>query len=322
MSERNSTCILRDIKAPESTLEVVLGSFTVGIFVALWVGSIASPAVLIWSVYRKFYYLAATILCIAISSYLPWEKGFLSRKLTDFVDWYHPRFYRSCRTIFANASHRRPNKTLYAVHPHGAFCLGWSTLFHSRFMEDVRFCFSPALFFSPVFRLWCRLTGKPGKADKASMVSCMKRGENLALPPGGFEEATLTCFDKDRVYIRKRAGFVKLCLQHGYSIVPVYCFGEKGTFWNVQGAWNLRLALNGLGIPTILIWGSTFLPFLPKRAHLLVVAGDPIECPHISSPSRKDVEVWHEKYIASLQTLFETFKEEAMYHKDDKLEVW
>lgn len=320
--KEDTVCVLRDIKSSESTWDVLLGSFTVGIFVLLWVGSIASPAVLIWAVHRKFYYLAAFIVLIAIISYIPWEKGALSRKLTAFVDWYHPRFYLSCRTIFAKASLRRPGQTLYAVHPHGAFCLGWSTLFHSNFMDNVRFCFSPTLYASPLFRLWCRMTGKPGKADKASMIYYMKRGENLALPPGGFEEATLTCLTRDRVFIQKRAGFVKLCLTHGYTIVPVYCFGEKGTFWNVQGGWKLRLALNGMGIPTILIWGLRFLPFLPKRVNLLVVAGDPIECPKIDAPTRDDVMLWHAKYKASLLALFEKYKEEAMYGKDVKLELW
>ena len=78
------------------------------------------------------------------------------------------------------------------------------------------------------------------------MVEYTEKGENLALSPGGFEEATITG-RLDRVYIKKRTGFIKLCLKYGYSVVPVYVFGENRLFSNVQGWWKLRLWLNSLG---------------------------------------------------------------------------
>ena len=104
------------------------------------------------------------------------------------------------------------------------------------------------------------------KKRKAFMITrYMKRGENLALPPGGFGDVTLLCSTVDRVYIKSRLGFVKLCLKYGYDIVPFYCFGEKSTYKNVQGLWNMRLGLNNMGIPAILIWGASFFPLLPSR---------------------------------------------------------
>ena len=60
-------------------------------------------------------------------------------------------------------------------------------LFCHDVMQHVRFCFAPALYASPFFRLFSRVTGRPGSAGKANMVSYMRRGESLALPPGGFE---------------------------------------------------------------------------------------------------------------------------------------
>ena len=43
-----------------------------------------------------------------------------------------------------------------------------------------------------------------------------------------FQEATITCKDVDRVYIKDRKGFVKYALQYGYDLVPSYTFGDAG----------------------------------------------------------------------------------------------
>ena len=107
-------------------------------------------------------------------------------------------------------------------------------------------------FASPLFRLYSRLLGRPGRADKDFMVGLMRRQEHQALIPGGFEEATLTSGGAlDRVYIKKRAGFIKYCLQNGVDVCPVYAFGEKNLYGNVQGMWKARLALNAQGVPAI-----------------------------------------------------------------------
>ena len=160
------------------------------------------------------------------------------------------------------------------------------------------------------------------------MIKYMKRNrENIALPPGGFEEATLTSGDHDRVYIKKRMGFIKLALQYGYSIVPVYSFGENATYVNVQGAWNTRLKLNSFGIPAILVWGATFLPLLPKRSKygLYIVAGHPLELPKIENPTREEVKLWHDKYVAALVRVFEDHKCNAYGEEEGKvkkMELW
>jgi 1-acyl-sn-glycerol-3-phosphate acyltransferase len=207
----------------------------------------------------------------------------------------------------------------------GTFCIGWAFLYVHDVMQHVRFCFSPALFVSPFFRLFSRGCGNPGSASKAAMKQYMTNGESLALPPGGFEEATLTCLTQDRVYLKKRTGFVKLCLQHGIAIRPVYVFGEKSCYWNMQGAFPSRLALNRYGIPTILSWGNTVIPLLPKpNVQLHIVVGTPLVLPTIKQPTKEEVAKWHNKYIAALTQLFEDHKEEAYgpESKTMKLEIW
>lgn len=319
--------------------QTVTGGVVLCVFIMTWLASIGFPVLCYVSIMNGQYVLISVLLVAILAAYLPWEKGYISGLITAFAR-NNTKYYEKCSVIYQskesvpgtgnNKEEQRP--MLYAVHPHGAFSMGWSLLYCSKTMNDggVRFCFSPVLYASPLFRLWGRLVGTPGSASKASMIGYMKdkdRPNHLALPPGGFEEATLTCEEKNRVYIKKRMGFVKLALQHGYNVVPVYSFGENQTFWNLQGMWKFRHWLNGLGLPAILVYGSWFAPLLPKRhpRGLKVVVGEPLVLPTIPNPTREDVKAWHDKYMASLVKLFEEHKEEYYgpeIAKTTKLELW
>ena len=67
-------------------------------------------------------------------------------------------------------------------------------------------CVADCLLVRPPVRPSVRLSVRPGD------------NENIALIPGGFEEATLFARDKHRVYLRRRAGFIKYALRHGYVV--------------------------------------------------------------------------------------------------------
>jgi hypothetical protein len=199
-------------------------------------------------------------------------------------------------------------------------------LFINDAFQNVRFCFSNVLFLSPFFRLFTRATGNPGSADKTAMINYMKNGEHLGLLPGGFEEATLHCIDQDRIFLQKRTGFIRLCLQHGIRVRPCYVFGERQTYWNIQGAFPFRLRLNRHGIPAIFTFGYQFLPLLPRPdAELHIVVGEPIVLPKIENPTKEEVLKWHKKYSDALKRIFEENKEDAYgpeVAKTTKLEVW
>lgn len=325
-----------------SVFQILVGGSVLCVFLSTWIASVASPILgLMWA-HRGEYLPLSVLLSVTMSAYLPWSKGHVSRLVSAFAR-YNNYYYQKCTVVFqhkqsipqSDANGQR--RLLYAVHPHGAFCMGWSVLFCSEIMHrgNVRFVFSPILYASPLFRLWCRLVGRPGSAAKASMIGYMKgKGEDgetspchLALPPGGFEEATISYYEKDRVFIKKRTGFVKLALQNGYNVVPVYTFGENKTYFNAQGLWKLRLWLNGMGVPGIAIFGSWLFPLLPKRnpRGVRVVVGDPVELPTIANPTREEVKLWHDKYVASLIRLFDEHKEDYYgpdVSKTTKLEVW
>ena len=76
-------------------------------------------------------------------------------------------------------------------------------------------------------------------------------------------EATLSCTTQDRVFIRKkekkRASYG--CVYNmGYGYAPSTCLEKKIGYWNIQGCFRQRLAVNRYGIPTIGPWGCAWVP--------------------------------------------------------------
>ena len=67
-------------------------------------------------------------------------------------------------------------------------------------------------------------------------------------------QATLYARGTHRVYIRRRKGFVKYALQHGYALTPIYTFGESETYHTFTGLLPLRLWINRFQIPAVLFF--------------------------------------------------------------------
>jgi hypothetical protein len=56
------------------------------------------------------------------------------------------------------------------------------------------------------------------------VLSKLKR--SVGLMAGGIAEIFLSSTHKEIIYIKKRTGFVKLALQQGTPLIPVYYFGN------------------------------------------------------------------------------------------------
>lgn len=173
-----------------SLTDKFLGGFCLVLFVVTWISSILSPFIFLWAVLYGYHAIAAFVVIVTLAAYIPWKKGPISQAIRSAISKYSGRYFQSCVLAFEGGSLPDPQQdppTFYAVHPHGAFSMGWAQLFCHEVMQHVRFCFAPALFVSPFFRLFSRVAGKPGSAAKPDMMSYMKRGESLALPVGGFD---------------------------------------------------------------------------------------------------------------------------------------
>ena len=147
-----------------------------------------------------------------------------------------------------------------------------------------------------------------------------------------------------------RQGFIKYCLQEGYTVVPCYTFGESDTYLTYTGGLALRLWLAKRNIPACAMVGHWLCPLLPRGGvHLITYLGEPLQAschagmqppcdpltgrymtvasaarpqlPRIAEPSKADVEAWHAKYVEALKATFEKNKAEAG-KPEAVLEIW
>jgi len=292
----------------------------------IWLSSIGSPFLLVVAAWRGWMVTVAVLVALFALAHLPLLRHWPA--CCAAFRWAFNRAFASVTVRFepGAAPGSSPN-TLYAVHPHGIFCMGFIHLVLHPAMREVTFCFSSFLYNSPLFLILSKLVGRPSPADKGAMTALMSAGKDLCLTPGGFEEATLTSGGTaERVYVLRRKGFVKYCLEHGLSICPCFAFGEKHLYSNLQGGWRLRLQLNGYGVPTVVgnVGRWWWCPLAPRPKPMLVVVGAPLTLERTPTPTAEEVAAAHEQYVKALTGLFERHKLDA-YGEEARglnLEVW
>ena len=182
---------------------------------------------------------------------------------------------------------------------------------------------APVLFRIPLLRSALLGFGCCTPATKKCMHGLFKRGIDFGILPGGMEEVALYTKGKERVYLQKRAGFIKYGLQHGYLAQPAYTFGECDLYTSLVAGSSVRLfMLRNFGFVIPIFWGPRWwAPHLPRSdIPLHTVVGSPLQLPKIPDPTPEDVSKWHAAYIAAIKEIFDTYKGRFGY-SDRELEV-
>lgn len=221
-------------------------------------------------------------------------------------------------------------KSLFGFHPHGILCIGfslngvWNKKFREAVGDDTEFLVDKVLREdNPFFKVICDFHGGIRTLCKSYLHKAMGKGTNVAFVPGGFEDATVMAYGKDRTAMKKRQGFVKYALQHGYRLHPVYTFGESNSYYTYTGAMKFRLWLNTFGMPAVVIFGHPLMPLMPRRdAKIITYVGKAIQLPKIENPSKEEVQKWHTTYLEALENVFEENKKAAGLADSAKLEIW
>ena len=212
---------------------------------------------------------------------------------------------------------------MFLFHPHGlltvGFGLGTSAKFFSK--SDTKILITESLTMLPFIGDFVRWNSCYDCSPNA-MKKMMKDGENIALIPGGFEETTLYERGKFRIYLKKRKGFIKYALQFGYTLHPIFVFGEEQTYYALSGFTDFRLWINSFKIPAILFMGKYgFLPH--SNLDMVTVVGKGIVFPKIEQPTSEDIDKWHTLYISKIEELFSKYKGQYAHNGEEaQLEIW
>lgn len=228
-------------------------------------------------------------------------------------------------------------KFLFAIHPHGWIGSGiWATWLTEgcnirKLLPkiDFRAVTLKSNFSVPFWRDFVMLHGLCD-CSAQSIRNLFKQNLSVFIVPGGARESLYARPSKKvSLVLEKRSGFVRVAIENGAQLVPVFSFGEeslynqvdnhKGTL--VRKVQDLILAWTGIAFPLVNGRGIFNYSFglLPHRKPIHVVIGVPIETPSCSNPTTEMVEKVHSEYKDALRKLFETHKAKYGYG-DQELE--
>ncbi|XP_070810058.1 2-acylglycerol O-acyltransferase 3 isoform X1 [Pituophis catenifer annectens] len=213
-------------------------------------------------------------------------------------------------------------------HPHGIICAGAFSAFcteacgFSRAFPGLSSSLAvlAGLFYVPVYREYLMSSGMV-PVSKKSLDFLLRAGPGHAvvIVVGGATESLDCNPGEQRLHLSGRRGFVRLALQHGADLVPVFSFGENDIFRQIQfpeGSLLRRLQLHFKQLagfaPCLFVGRSLFFSrcwgLLPQPSPITVVVGKPILVPLCPHPKPEEVDRYHALYVQALQQLFEEHK--------------
>ena len=112
----------------------------------------------------------------------------------------------------------------------------------------------------------------------------------------------------------RHRGFIKVALQTGAKLVPVFSFGERVIFDNFPTpTWMQLRAMKAMRANIFFLPYGQFLMSIPRQASIRLVVGKPIDVPIVPNPSDELINMLRDHYFTELLDLCEKTKERCDY---------
>jgi 1-acyl-sn-glycerol-3-phosphate acyltransferase len=217
---------------------------------------------------------------------------------------------------------------LFAVFPHGSN-VDYRLLMEGMLYEtlphlapNIRTLAATVIFRLPLVREFALWTGCID-ASRAVASRALRAGRSILVLPGGEAEQIRTVHGKEKVYLHRRKGFIKIALRHGVPIVPVYVFGASDYYHTWFVGYGLRLwIMKQTGICITLAFGLYGSVLCPMPVETTIVFGKPLDftVKEAGAPSDKEVVDAHQQFCQALRELFDKHKKSLGYG-DRQLEI-
>lgn len=101
-----------------------------------------------------------------------------------------------------------------------------TTIRHRRLLPPT--AVASALLNTPILKHVLGIFGLISASKDSMQRTLKKKGVDgtIVLYVGGMAELFLSCHQEEKLYLLKRKGFIKLALQEGIDVVPIYLFGN------------------------------------------------------------------------------------------------
>ncbi|KAJ3147606.1 2-acylglycerol O-acyltransferase 1 [Geranomyces variabilis] len=226
---------------------------------------------------------------------------------------------------------------VFGYHPHGIYAYGLFPNFitqYSGFAKkfpgiNLRFSTLDVNWSIPIWREIQMGFGTVSVSAKSLKHVLTKKGPGWSalIVIGGADEALLAYPNTNDIILNRRKGFVKVAIQTGASLVPVFTFGENDLFWQVndESAPAIRKAQQRLAkvltysLP--IYWGRLGMFFLPRKTRLVSVVGRPIDVLQNDNPTRQEIAELHARYVQELIALFNAHKDTYIPHRIRDLNI-
>jgi len=225
-----------------------------------------------------------------------------------------------------------PSKAyIFVSHPHGLFVWGvWTNMLNdSNNIQDLlkglswRLITLDTWFLIPIMREFLLAFGFVS-ASRESCEYLLSHGISPLIVVGGAKEALDARSGTNKLLLKRRKGFIKLALQYGANLVPMFTFGENELYHplaNPPGSLLRRLqnwTKDKVRFEIVYFPGRGYLP-IPIKHELVTVIGSPIEVRKKEPFDETDVNELHEKYMAALADLYSEYA--GQYANGVKLEI-
>jgi len=318
---------------------------TLGALYHNWLAFVLPALCIVLPLYMLFC-TSVWYLLLPYGIWLAWDWNSPKRGAYASKWWQNMKIHRHFANYFPVKLHKTAdlsvkNNYLFACHPHGIICtsafINFATNGTGFFQKypgiNAHLCTLVGQFWTPFRREWGLLHGMVdcSRQSVEHIIGKKQKGNAAVLVVGGAEEALDAHPGTHILTLRRRKGFVKIALQNGAHLVPVYSFGENEIYTqteNPKGSMTRAIQtafkrLIGVSPPIFHgrgIFNYTF-GFLPYRKPMNTVIGAPIKTKRIPHPTIEQIDEYHEKYMTALNQLFEKHKTKFGVPKTTKLVI-